>query len=69
MSNQTIIRFHNIVQLEIVKRPSSRIKSPYVADAIDKKGVKSLVHTPGLGLADQCLSGSKIFGSRSKIKT
>ena len=69
MSAQTIIKFQDIVQLEIVKRPSIRIKSPYVADAIDKKGIKSLVHTPGLGLADQCLSGSKIFATPSKNKT
>ena len=69
MSAQTIIKFQDIVELEIVKRPSIRIKSPYVADAIDKKGIKSLVHTPGLGLADQCLSGSKIFATPSKNKT
>ena len=69
MSAQTIIKFQDIVQLEIVKRPSIRIKSPYVADAIDKKGIKSLVHAPGLGLADQCLSGSKIFATPSKSKT
>ena len=69
MSARTIIKFQNIVELEIVKRPSIRIKSPYVADAIDKKGIKSLVHTPGLGLADQCLPGSKILVTPSKNKS
>ena len=68
MSAQTIIKFQDIVELEVIRRPSSRIKSPYVADAIDKKGIKSLVHVPGLGLADQCLSGSKIFATPSKNK-
>ena len=68
MSNKTIIEYHDIVQLTIVRRPSKKIKSPYVADAVDENGTEFLVHTPGLGLADQCLPGSKIFATPSKNK-
>lgn len=68
MSDKTILKFQNLKQLTIVKRPSKKIKSPYVADAVDKNNIKYLVHTPGLGLADQCVSGSEIFATRSKNK-
>ncbi len=68
MSATNIINLKNIVPLEIVRRPSKVIKSPYVADAIDEKGVHYLLHTPGLGLADQCLPGSKVFATPSKNK-
>ena len=58
-----------MIQLEILHRPSKKVKSPYVADAINKNGDEFLVHTPGLGLADQCLPGSKIFATPSKNKS
>ena len=64
--SKELIQFQNIKQLEILHRPSKKIKSPYVADAINKDGDEFLVHTPGLGLADQCLPGSKIFATPSK---
>ena len=67
--SKELIQFQNIIQLEILHRPSKKIKSPYVADAINKNGDKFLVHTPGLGLADQCLPGSKIFATPSKNKS
>ena len=66
--SKELIQFQNIIQLEILHRPSKKIKSPYVADAINKNGDEFLVHTPGLGLADQCLPGSKIFATPSKNK-
>ena len=66
---QELIQFQNIVQLEVIQRPSIKIKSPYVADAKNKNGDEFLVHTPGLGLADQCLPGSKIFATPSKNKS
>ena len=62
---QELIQFQNIIQLEVTHRPSKKVKSPYVADAINKDGDEFLVHTPGLGLADQCLPGSKIFATPS----
>ena len=65
---EKVIQFQNIIQLEVTRRPSKKIKSPYVADAINKDGDEFLVHTPGLGLADQCLPGSKIFATPSKSK-
>ena len=67
--SKELIQFQNIKQLEILHRPSKKIKSPYVADAINKDGDEFLVHTPGLGLADQCLPGSKIFATPSKNKS
>ena len=67
--SKELIQFQNIIQLEILHRPSIKIKSPYVADAINKDGDEFLVHTPGLGLADQCLPGSKIFATPSKNKS
>ena len=67
--SKELIQFQNIMQLEILHRPSIKIKSPYVADAINKDGDEFLVHTPGLGLADQCLPGSKIFATPSKNKS
>ena len=66
---EKVIQFQNIIQLEVTRRPSRKIKSPYVADATNKDGDEFLVHTPGLGLADQCLPGSKIFATPSKIKS
>ena len=66
---QELIQFQNTIQLEVTHRPSKKIKSPYVADAINKDGDEFLVHTPGLGLADQCLPGSKIFATPSKNKS
>ena len=67
--SKELIQFQNIIQLEILHRPSKKIKSPYVADAVNKNGDEFLVHTPGLGLADQCLPGSKIFATPSKSKS
>ena len=67
--SKELIQFQDIIQLEILCRPSKRIKSPYVADAINKDGDEFLVHTPGLGLADQCMPGSKIFATPSKNKS
>ena len=66
---ENIIQFKDIVELEVKSRPSKRIKSPYVADAIDKNGDDFLVHTPGLGLADQFLPSSRIFATPSKSKS
>ena len=68
MVNINIIKFENIVELEITKRPSKIIKSPYVADAIDKNNIPYLVYAPGLGLADQCLPGSTVYATPSNNK-
>ena len=66
MKNKNIIDFQDIVQLKIVQRPSKVIRSPYVADAIDKNGKTHLVHTPALSLADQCITDSQIFATPTK---
>ena len=59
----------SLVPLTLVNRPSRSIKSPYVADAINLKGKKFLVHVPSLGLAGQCSNGSKILATPSKINS
>lgn len=48
--------------VNIIKRPSAIIKSPYVADAvIGDTGEKILIHTPSLGCCGLCEAGSTIL--------
>ena len=56
-------------ELIFQKRPSSKIKSPYVSDAIDKNGNSFLVHTPGLGLGGQYGFGDIITVTPSNPKS
>ena len=59
---KTIINFDKRFRdLTLVSRPSKRIKSPYVSDAKSSNGQSYLVHTPCLGLGDQCFTNSKIY--------
>ena len=59
------------IETELVfqKRPSSKIKSPYVSDAVDKNGNNFLVHTPGLGLGGQYGKGDTITVTQSNPKS
>ena len=59
------------IETELVfqKRPSSKIKSPYVSDAVDKNGNSFLVHTPGLGLGGQYGKGDTITVTQSNPKS
>lgn len=45
----------------IEKRPSAKIKSPYVADATTSEGDKVLVHTPSLGCCGLSEKGSTVL--------
>ena len=56
-------------ELVFQKRPSSKIKSPYVSDVVDKNGNSFLVHTPGLGLGGQYRSGDIITATQSNPKS
>ena len=38
-----------LIRVEIIKRPSASIKSPYVADILLPDGTQTLGHTPALG--------------------
>ena len=60
---------NSLVHLTLVNRPSKSIKSPYVADAKSFKGEKCLVHVPSLDMAGQCVEGSKILATPSKINS
>ena len=56
-------------ELIFQKRPSSKIKSPYVSDAVDKNGNSFLVHSPGLGLGGQYGPGDIITATQSSLKS
>tara|TARA_Y100001980_G_C14542618_1_gene321031 strand:+ start:776 stop:1603 length:828 start_codon:yes stop_codon:yes gene_type:complete len=58
-----------LVPLILTQRPSKSIRSPYVADGTNLKGEKCLVHVPSLDLAGQCLNGSKILATPSKVNS
>ena len=50
----------------VLKRPSSRIKSPYVADIQFKDEIQEyLAHTPGLHLGGQIVKNSEVFVSEN----
>lgn len=50
----------------VLKRPSSRIKSPYVADIQFKDEIQEyLAHTPGLHLGGQIVTNSEVFVSEN----
>jgi len=55
----------NTIRAKVLKRPSRKIKSPYVAD-IEIEGVEYLAHTPGLHLGGQIVSGSDVYVEKSK---
>ena len=52
-----------LVGVTVVKRPSSVIKSPYVADVIYDDGRRALCHTPGLGCCGLVEAGRRIYVS------
>lgn len=58
-----------LVEVEVVKRPSSVIKSPYVADVRFADGRVGLCHTPGLGCCGLVEAGRRISVSLSKPGT
>ena len=49
----------------IEKRPSAKIKSPYVADATTNDGEKVLIHTPSLGCCGLAEKGATILCSET----
>ena len=62
-----ILKIENLVEGEIIKRPSKQIKSPYVADAnINNK--EFLAHTASLGCCGLCETGSTILFAPMKNK-
>ena len=55
----------NLIRVEVVKRPSAKIKSPYVADIKLENGDLALCHTPGLGCCGLVSAGRFIYVSKS----
>ena len=49
----------------IEKRPSAKIKSPYVADATTNDGEKVLIHTPSLGCCGLAEKGATVLCSET----
>ena len=50
--------------LELLKRPSKKIKSPYVSDGI-LDGNTFTIHTPALNMGGQCVEGTKLICNKS----
>lgn len=57
----------NLIRVEVVKRPSAKIKSPYVADIKLENGDLALCHTPGLGCCGLVSAGRFIYVSKSAM--
>jgi len=54
-----------LIRVTVVKRPSSKIKSPYVADVRLEDGSEALCHTPGLGCCGLVATGRAIYVSKT----
>jgi len=50
--------------LELLNRPSKKIKSPYVSDGIIGNQTHT-IHTPALNMGGQCVKGSKLICNQS----
>ncbi len=62
-----ILKIEDLIEGQILKRPSKQIKSPYVADAnISNKEI--LAHTASLGCCGLCETGSTILFAPMKNK-
>lgn len=60
-----IYKIDDILEAEIIKRPSQYCKTPYVADGVFKSGGEShLIHTPALGCCGLCDKNSSVIVSK-----
>ena len=50
--------------LTLIKRPSTKIKSPYVSDGTLSDQTYT-IHTPALNMGGQCVEGTKIICDKS----
>ena len=60
------IKFGEVLKATLIKRPSEKIKSPYVADIRLEDGTISLAHAPSLGLGGILKPGSELMVTKSK---
>jgi len=58
-----------LVTATVVARPSTVIKSPYVADVDVDGGTRALAHAPGLELGGHCVPGSTVLLSTAANPT
>ena len=57
-----VFNLENIIEAQIVSRPSKHIKSPYVSDIIiSQSGESALAHTPSLGCAGLVEAGCIVY--------
>ncbi len=64
MSSNLLFKIDNLVEGEIIKRPSKYIKTPYVADVMpeySENGKEILAHTASLGCCGLSDKGTKIL--------
>ena len=52
---------HALVEAEVLRRPSQRNRSPYVADIRVAGGREAICHVPSLDLGGKCVAGSTIL--------
>ena len=52
---------HALVEAEVLRRPSQRNRSPYVADIQLAGGREAICHVPSLDLGGKCVAGSTIL--------
>jgi hypothetical protein len=52
---------HALVKAELVRRPSARNRSPYVADIRLADGREAICHVPSFDLGGKCVAGSAIL--------
>lgn len=57
-----------LIRVTVTKRPSAKIKSPYVADIRLEDGTEALCHTPGLSCSGLVTPGKVIYVSKSNDK-
>lgn len=60
-----IYTFPSLQGATVLKRPSAKIRSPYVADIELDDGTLGLCHTPGLGCSGLVVPGSRIYVSEN----
>lgn len=52
---------HDLICGTILRRPSTKNKSPYVADVRLESGRETIVHVPSLDMGGKCVPGSRVM--------
>merc|ERR1711871_644107 len=62
-----LLQLRELVPLTLVQRPSTRNKSPYVADAtLESDGRRVIVHVPSLDMGGKCAPGSRLLAKPAR---